>query len=157
MARYGVDFLMCGHDHVYQRSTRMYKGQPDPTGLGYIQILTGCGGQSIRLFEPNIQSWSEKEFVGVGFSEYEVTNDTITARFYGSAPTDMDEREHIVHADLAADFPLVDEFVINKRPLALAKQFAQPARGAAELLARYDWPRIEAQVRHRNNCPHAHA
>lgn len=157
LARYGVDFLMCGHDHVYQRSARMYKGLPDPTGLGYIQILTGCGGASIRLFEPNIQSWSEKEFIGVGFTEYEVDGDSITVRFFGSGPTDMEVRDDIVHSTLSADFPLEDEFVINKRPLALARDFAKPARGAVELLARYDWPQIEDQIRDRNNRPHRHA
>lgn len=157
LARYGVDFVMCGHDHVYQRSERMLLGQPDPTGLGYIQILTGTGGISIRLFEPNIQRWSAKEFVGIGFTEYTVDGGTITARFYGSAPVDMETRDQIEQADVAQDFPLVDEFTIEKRGLPLAQQFARSPRNAEQLLAAFDWNAMQANIRERNNNPHSHA
>lgn len=154
LARYGVDLLLCGHDHVYQRSATMYKGQRSP--LGYIQLMTGTGGQSIRLFEPTIQAWSEKEFIGVGFAELEVDGGTITIRYFGSGPTDMESREQIQHADVAQDFPLIDEFSIQRRSTAVAKKFLNPPRSVQQLLSSYNWEAIEREVRIRNATPHAH-
>lgn len=130
LARYGVDFIMCGHDHVYQRSKRMYKGREDLTGLGYIQIMSGTGGHSIRLFEPTISQWSAKEFIGIGFSEYTVTNDTITVRYFGSPPDNIETRERAT-----GEFMLVDEFTINKRNTTTAAQFVRPARDANQIIA----------------------
>lgn len=155
LTRYGVDILLCGHDHVYQRSAPMYKGQRNPA-TGYIQLMTGTGGHSIRLFEPTIQDWSEKEFIGIGFSAIEVTNDSMTVRYYGSGPTDMETRENVIHADLEDDFPLVDEFVINRRATPVAKQFINQPRTRQQLLAAYDWEVMEREIRHRNANPHSH-
>ena len=57
LLRYGVDLLLVGHDHIYQRSVPM--GFGIPSRLGYVQVLTGTGGQSVRLFDDNgIQRWS---------------------------------------------------------------------------------------------------
>jgi 3',5'-cyclic AMP phosphodiesterase CpdA len=154
LTRYGVDLLLCGHDHVYQRSAKMYKGQRNPAG--YIQLMTGTGGASIRLFEPTIQDWSEKEFIGIGFSAIEVDNDRMTVRFYGSGPAEMETRDQIVHADLADDFPLVDEFVVQRRTTPVAKQYIKEPRSRQQLLAAYDWEKMEREIRFRNAMPHFH-
>src|SRR5687767_8686334 len=42
LVRYGVDLLVNGHDHGYQRSVPFAFGVPDPTG--YVQVATGVGG-----------------------------------------------------------------------------------------------------------------
>lgn len=161
LARYGVDFLMCGHDHVYQRSKRMYKGQPDDTGLGYIQIMAGTGGHSIRLFEPSISEWSAKEFIGIGFAEYTVDNDTITCRYYGSPPVDIDNRDRAT-----GEFTLVDEFQIQKRSATTAKLFRQPARSAEQIVADAGttWEQVRqhtaarnARLRAEHDHDHGHA
>ncbi|MEQ9546386.1 MAG: metallophosphoesterase family protein [Marinobacter sp.] len=49
LVRYGVDLLLVGHDHVYQRSAPMSYGRKDPNG--YVQVLAGTGGVSVRLFD----------------------------------------------------------------------------------------------------------
>jgi hypothetical protein len=43
----GIDAVFCGHDHNYQRLTRLRAGQPDEDGILF--IITGAGGA--RLYE----------------------------------------------------------------------------------------------------------
>jgi len=40
MDKYGVDFVLAGHDHVYARSYPMYNGVPDKTGASGNPIVT---------------------------------------------------------------------------------------------------------------------
>ncbi|MCL2122268.1 MAG: metallophosphoesterase, partial [Clostridiales bacterium] len=44
MDKYGVDFVLAGHDHVYARSYPMYDGVPDRTGAGEADNSLTKGG-----------------------------------------------------------------------------------------------------------------
>ena len=50
MDKYGVDFVLAGHDHIYARSYPMYNGVPDKTGAGGASnntlIMGGDGANS---------------------------------------------------------------------------------------------------------------
>jgi predicted MPP superfamily phosphohydrolase len=55
LQRWGVDLLLVGHDHMYQRSLPMAYGvptgfAPEDGGPGYTQIVAGSGGKSLYDF-----------------------------------------------------------------------------------------------------------
>lgn len=154
MARYGVDLVLCGHDHVYQRSAPMVYGKRTP--LGYVQVMVGTGGQSIRDFDDSIQSWSEKEFKGLGFCRYEVSPGLIKVSYFGSKGIDTPETpggvgSQVIEAmDVDEDFELIDSFEVRPRQPSLANTFIKPARSATELARAYNWDAIIAHTSHRN-------
>lgn len=137
LVRYGVDLVLVGHDHVYQRSLPMAFGRPNPRG--YIQVTAGHGGKSMRGFDP-ISNWSAVDATRYGFSEYEVSGDRITARSYAV------DREDNSFA--GGELTLLDEFSLSRRSVDLAAQAVQPPRTPDILLA--DLRAIEADTRRRN-------
>ncbi|ORE88935.1 ser/Thr protein phosphatase family protein [Oceanococcus atlanticus] len=142
--RYGVDVALVGHDHVYQRSVPMMLGLPNL--LGYVQMMVGTGGASIRLFDDNgPQSWSAKEFVGIGYASYEVDGDTIRGVFKGAPPLDMSEEGRQFAEE---GFRVIDEFEIKARGRILAQRFVHKPRPAEVLLADFD--AIERHTLERN-------
>lgn len=52
--RHGVDVVLAGHDHHYQRSRPLRDGEPVPAGCGPVYFVTGGGGASrfARTVEP---------------------------------------------------------------------------------------------------------
>ncbi len=134
IVRYGVDLLLVGHDHVYQRSVPMAFGLPNP--LGYVQMMVGTGGASIRLFDGDgPQVWSAEQFVGVGFARYEVRGRSIHGQFIASPPTGMDEAG-LQHA--TGHFRVEDEFRIDARSPEVARGFVHAPRSRETLLADFD-------------------
>lgn len=152
LTRYGVDLVLCGHDHVYQRSKPMLLGQPNDL-LGYVQVMTGTGGQSIRLFEPSISNWSETHFVGLGFSKYHISPGKIVGEYYGTPPVSNEDRSRVQAESPEQDFELLDQFELRPRGLQLAKSFVKPPRTQAELVQAFDWQAITAHTLARN-CEH---
>jgi predicted phosphohydrolase len=151
LLRYGVDLVLCGHDHVYQRSKPMVLGMPN--SLGYVQVMTGTGGQSIREFEPEISAWSEKHFVGLGFSKYTISPGKIISQYFGTPPLSSEDRSRVQHESVESNFELIDEFEISPRPLRMAKSFVKPPRTEIELAKAHNWPAIYAHTLARN-CAH---
>lgn len=144
MLRYGVDALLVGHDHIYQRSVPMALGLPNP--LGYVQVTVGTGGQSIRLFEEGErQRWSAADFIGVGYTRFEVDGTTVRGEYVGVPPVDLSDEGR---QNTQGDFAVVDQFTIEAKPRLLLGQFAVPPRGADILLADYD--AIARHTRERN-------
>lgn len=144
IVRYGVDVLLVGHDHVYQRSVPMAYGMPNP--LGYVQMMVGTGGQSVRLFDDDgIQPWSAKEFVGIGYAVYEVNGRSINVTYYGAAPASLDDENRNT---VTAPFEVVDQFILQARDPMMARSFVRPARAPETLLADYDG--IARHTRERN-------
>lgn len=150
IVRYGVDLLLVGHDHVYQRSKPMAFGLPIP--YGYVQMMVGTGGASIRLFDDNgPQSWSAKQFVGIGYCRYEVQGRKIRGQYIASPPVGMSEE---LRNDATGDFRVEDEFEISAKPLELARSHALPPRGPDVLLADYDSLRRHTIERNRHALKH---
>lgn len=44
LERYGVQLVLSGHEHAYERSLPLEGGQPVPQGYGTVYIITGGGG-----------------------------------------------------------------------------------------------------------------
>lgn len=144
IVRYGVDLLIVGHDHVYQRSVPMAFGLPNP--LGYVQMLVGTGGASVRLMdEDGPQIWSASSFVGIGFARYAVSRGKIAVEYFGAEPKGLaDEERQIVDGP----FGLRDAFEITAKDAVACHACALPPRGPQELLK--DFEAISRHTRHRN-------
>lgn len=144
IVRYGVDLLLVGHDHVYQRSVPMAFGLPNP--LGYTQVMVGTGGASIRLFDDDgPQRWSASTFVGIGFAKYHVSPGKIAVEYFGAEPVDMsDEGRQLSEGQ----FALRDSFDVRAKEPIACLECAKPARSAKELLKNY--PAIAAHTVERN-------
>lgn len=136
LLRYGVDLLMVGHDHIYERSKPMGYGQPLPGG--YVQITQGGGGQSLYKLLETRAAWSQLGVACHGFTEYKVEGGTIKAQSWAVS----DEQGTLLPGPV-----LIDEFTLAARG-PLAAGFALPARAPGELLAR--WPEVLAHTHLRN-------
>lgn len=147
LLRYSVDMLLVGHDHIYQRSAAMSLGFKNP--LGYVQVLAGTGGASVRLFDDNgPQRWSESEFIGLGFVSYDVEPGVIKANFWGAAPEGLeDEKRQIV----SEDFSIRDTFEVKKRSLLSIQSAALEPRKAEEILKDYDAIARNTKIRNDNH------
>lgn len=120
--RYGVDLLVVGHDHIYQRSLPMAYGRPSDTG--YVQVCEGAGGKSMRGFDP-ISDWSGADRRRFSFVEYEVEREHIQARTWAVDRPDNTRAEGL---------ELIDSFSLDLRPLLLRDAAAARAPLGAEVL-----------------------
>ena len=126
LLRYGVDLLLVGHDHIYERSHPMAYGRPHPGG--YVQVTQGGGGQSLYQVIPNPAAWSALATPRWGFSEYEVTGSQIRVTSY---TVDDSANQLLPTGELA----LLDSFAYQARDAASLHHFALPPRPEEELLA----------------------
>lgn len=136
LLRYGVDLLLNGHDHEYQRSHAMAYGLQNP--LGYVQVINGNGGVGIRSFSGQ-QGWSAAQQLRYGFTEYEVDGPAIRASAYALADPEQ---------PALAQPEVMDQFEIAARPQLARREFVRPARGHERLLANFDG--IARHTRERN-------
>jgi hypothetical protein len=74
MARHGVDLLLSGHEHNYQRSRPINE-------QGTIEVITGGGGQSLHPFRRPMPAHSAYRDVDFGHVEVEVTGDRLVGRY----------------------------------------------------------------------------
>lgn len=105
LQRHQVDLVLVGHDHFYERSVRMAYGQPGPAG--YVQVISGGGGQSLYDFvaPEAFQSWSAAHAKRYHCVLYSVGATAVTGRAFA---TDVPGGE------------LIDEFAVARRaPLTL--------------------------------------
>jgi hypothetical protein len=74
MAKHGVDLVLTGHEHNYQRTKPLNEN-------GTIEVITGGGGQSLHPFVKKQQDFSAYRDVDFGHVEVEVTNDELVGRY----------------------------------------------------------------------------
>lgn len=134
LLRYGVDLLLVGHDHIYERSKPMAYGQP--FSAGYVQVTQGGGGQSLYELLENPASWSAFATLRWGFTEYAVEPGLIRATTYA-----VDDENNALLP--AGELRVIDEFEVKARNATQAASFALPARKSAELL-----PHVDKVMRH---------
>lgn len=142
LVRYGVDLLLVGHDHVYQRSAPMDYGIRNP--YGYVQVLAGTGGASVRLFDEAPQAWSEAQFVGIGFVTYDVEPGLIRANFWGAGPEGLDDASR---QTVSEPFSIRDSFEVHKRSFLAAKNYALQPRDKSEILKNYALVAYDTKLR----------
>jgi hypothetical protein len=74
IAKYGVDLILTGHEHNYQRSKPLNDN-------GTIEVITGGGGESLHPFlkpQPKHNAYRDVDF---GHVEVEVTGDELVGRY----------------------------------------------------------------------------
>jgi len=87
--QYGVDVLIAGHNHQYERSRPMAYGQATNDSrnayrdaIGFVQVITGGGGQSLYEFmDPaDVQPWSVVRKERFHYTEFTIEGKKLTAR-----------------------------------------------------------------------------
>ncbi|WP_225412102.1 metallophosphoesterase [Stigmatella hybrida] len=83
--KYGVDLVLTGHDHHYERTYAM-KGDAMASGTGIPYLVVGSGGANLREFANSKPSWSAaRNNTDYGFLDVEVVGGTLTAKLMTSS------------------------------------------------------------------------
>ncbi|PPE75671.1 serine/threonine protein phosphatase [Solimonas fluminis] len=140
LLRYGVDLLLVGHDHEYQRSHAMAFGQPREGG--YVQVCGGGGGVGIRSFSGQ-SAWSAAQHLRYSFIEYAVEGRSIKAQAWAVDTPELQPSRELT---------LIDEFELTARSPQARNDSVKPIRDAGSLLAQSgaNWRYVEAHTRLRN-------
>jgi uncharacterized protein (TIGR03382 family) len=78
--KYGVDLVLTGHDHNYERSKPMEGDAVAPAGEGIPYLVVGGGGASLRPFATSKPDWSViRDDQAHGFLDVKVVEGTLTA------------------------------------------------------------------------------
>ena len=85
--RHGVDLVLSGHDHLYERSRPIGEG-PEPARNALVQIVSGGGGQSLSPAVP--QAWTAQAASRHGFCLFDVEREQITVTAYSDADEPLD-------------------------------------------------------------------
>ncbi len=84
MDRRGVELVLCGHNHMYERTRPLRGGGIVPDGQGTVYITTGAGGANLaeaRLPMPEtIAAWNDRQH---SFTVADVAADRIVLRQMG--------------------------------------------------------------------------
>jgi acid phosphatase type 7 len=85
--QYGVDLVLTGHDHNYERSKPMRGDGVAASGTrGLTYVVVGSGGASLRAFPGSQPSWTAyRNNTDVGYLEVSVSGGTLSARFFNAA------------------------------------------------------------------------
>jgi hypothetical protein len=144
LLRHGVDLLLVGHDHIYERSKPMGLGLP--LDSGYVQITQGGGGQSLYELVDYDVAWSAFRTLRHGFTEYVVEGKTIRGTTYSV------ENEAL---ELLPDggLEIIDSFEIHARSGLAKAQHVHPAKTLEELGRDFD---LQAMVEHTVKRNHLH-
>ncbi|ATB30929.1 metallophosphoesterase [Melittangium boletus] len=85
--QYGVDLVLTGHDHNYERSKAMSGNAVAASGTrGIPYLVVGSGGATLRPFGTSQPSWSAfRDNANVGYLDVTVDGGTLTAKFISSS------------------------------------------------------------------------
>ncbi|WP_352888749.1 hypothetical protein [Sinimarinibacterium thermocellulolyticum] len=141
MLRYGVDLLLVGHDHGYQRSKPMGLGRPMP--FGYTQVCAGGGGVGMRRFD-GFSAWSAAQHRRYGFVEYAVDGATLKCTAWAVDTAEDGEPTQAIS--------VIDEFDLPARPGIARFDAIKPVRDFPTILADAGatWRYVEAHTKLRN-------
>jgi len=87
--RYGVDLILAGHNHMYERSLPMAGGVPTNDQqrytreqIGFIQVVNGGGGNGLYEFRPeySFQAWSAEHALRYATTAFRVDEERIEAK-----------------------------------------------------------------------------
>ena len=80
--KYGVDLVLTGHDHDYERSKPMLgDAEAGKSERGIPYLVVGGGGAALRAFATSRPSWSVlRDDAAHGFLDVEVVEGTLTAK-----------------------------------------------------------------------------
>jgi len=87
--RYGVDLVLAGHNHMYERSLPMAGGVPTNDQqrytreqVGFLQVVNGGGGRGLYEFRPeySFQAWSAEHALRHASTAFRVDEERIQAK-----------------------------------------------------------------------------
>ncbi|MBN8226435.1 discoidin domain-containing protein [Corallococcus macrosporus] len=90
--KYGVDLVLTGHDHNYERSKPMFgDALASSTQRGIPYLVVGSGGATLRPFPSSQPAWTAlRDNQSYGFLDVMVDGGTLTARLITSSNTVRD-------------------------------------------------------------------
>ncbi|RKG73422.1 serine/threonine protein phosphatase [Corallococcus exercitus] len=90
--KYGVDLVLTGHDHDYERSKPMFGDNvASSTQRGIPYLVVGSGGATLRPFATSQPAWTAlRDNQAYGFLDVVVDGGTLTARLITSSNTVRD-------------------------------------------------------------------
>ena len=90
--QYGVDLVLTGHDHNYERSKPMKGSAVAPSGTrGIPYLVVGSGGATLRSFPGAQPSWTAfRDNTTMGYLDVVVDGGTLTTKFISSTGTVRD-------------------------------------------------------------------
>ncbi|AFE09810.1 alkaline phosphatase [Corallococcus coralloides DSM 2259] len=90
--KYGVDLVLTGHDHDYERSKPMFGDNvASSTQRGIPYLVVGSGGATLRPFPNSQPAWTAlRDNQAYGFLDVTVDGGTLTARLITSSNTVRD-------------------------------------------------------------------
>ncbi len=84
MERHGVAMILCGHNHMYERSHPLLAGRRGPAGEGITHVTTGAGGANLasaRLPMPEtMAAWDDRQH---SFTIIDLTPEALAVRQVG--------------------------------------------------------------------------
>jgi hypothetical protein len=85
--QYGVDLVLTGHDHNYERTKPMKGSSVAASGTrGVVYLVVGSGGASLRSFPISQPSWTAyRNNTDVGYLDVKVSGGTLTAQFLNAS------------------------------------------------------------------------
>lgn len=97
--KYGVDLVLCGHNHMYERTYPLRDEEVVELGEGTVYVTTGAGGARLYAVEKPIQPYMARWHDAThSFTLIDVTQDQLTLRqidlFDNSIDTCFIPREH---------------------------------------------------------------
>jgi hypothetical protein len=93
MQAHGVDLVLAGHDHHYERSRSMKDEEvvPEGTGGGITYLVVGNGGTSLRPIDGEMASWgAARNDEEKGFLDVDITEGVLTARALTASGKELD-------------------------------------------------------------------
>jgi acid phosphatase type 7 len=91
LERHGVDVVMFGHLHLYERMRPMLQGQVHPQGIMY--LLSGGGGGNLEDFAPNPAPFTVRTHRGHHYCTLDVSHDRCVLRMYDLQGAMRDQHE----------------------------------------------------------------
>lgn len=91
LEKYGVDMVLQGHDHNYERTKPLRGGVPDEQE-GVIYVTLGGGGAPV-YFQRNHEDWSEKFMPVYHFAYFEINGPGLTMTVYDKDGRKIDALE----------------------------------------------------------------
>jgi len=96
--RYGVDLILAGHNHMYERSLPMAAGVPTNDQqrytreqIGFVQVVNGGGGNGLYEFRPeySFQAWSAEHALRYATTAFRVDEERIEAKAVDARTGDL--------------------------------------------------------------------
>jgi uncharacterized protein (TIGR03437 family) len=88
LERHGVQLVLAGHEHSYQRSKPLRGGVPVASGAGTVYMVSGGGGGVLHPVSP--QSYLDKEFSVWHYLKVEVDGPKLTIHAIGTDGKEFD-------------------------------------------------------------------